>query len=80
MSESREYDIGPEEASEIIKRYAAEQPIRVELTEEQYKTILGSWDEKDPRRPAQITFYVRDRTVAEMMVAGYRYRGDTCCV
>ncbi len=78
MAESSE--MSHEQASELIKKYAEEQPIRVELTEEQYKAILGAWDEGDPRKPARITFQVKDRTVSEMMVAGYRYRGSTCCV
>jgi hypothetical protein len=73
-------DIGPDEASRLIKRYAERQKIRVELTDEQMDAILGKWDEQDPRMPAEITFYVGDRPVAELRVAGYRYRGDTCCV
>jgi hypothetical protein len=78
MAESSE--MSHEQASELIKRYAEDQHIRVELTEEQYNAILGAWDEKDPRKPARISFMVKDRTVSEMMVAGYRYRGSTCCV
>jgi len=70
----------PDELSAAIKRLAADQPIRVVLTEEQYRGLLGTWDEKDPTRPAQITFFVGDRSVGEMTVAAYRYRGDTCCV
>ena len=71
--------IGPDEASRLVKRYAAEQQIRVELSEEQYKAILEGWDDRDPKLPAQIIFHVKDRTVAELMVAGYRYSGSTCC-
>lgn len=74
------YDIGHEKASELIKRYAEEQQIRIELTEEQYQAILQSWNEQDPRKPARITFAVKDRSVAALDVAGYRYRGSTCCV
>ncbi len=72
-------EIGPDEASRIIKRHAANQKIRIELTDEQMEAILGNWDEQDPRLPAEITFYVGERPMAELRVAGYRYRGDTCC-
>lgn len=73
-------DIGHDQASELIKKYAEEQHIRIELTEEQYNAILESWNEQDPRKPARISFQVKDRTVSELAVAGYRYRGSTCCV
>lgn len=72
--------IGPDEASEIIKKYAAKQKIRVKLTEEQLKAIMGQWKEKNARMPAEITFYAGRRAVANLKVAGYRYRGNTCCV
>ena len=73
-------EIGPDEASRVIKYYAARQQIRIELSDEQMEAILGKWDEQDPRLPAEITFYVGEHPVAELRVAGYRYRGDTCCV
>ncbi|HEX6751585.1 MAG TPA: hypothetical protein VF092_30105 [Longimicrobium sp.] len=69
-----------DEASKLIKKYAEEQQIRVELTEDQYNAILNAWNEKDPRKPARISFHVKDRAVAVLDVAGYRYRGNTCCV
>jgi hypothetical protein len=37
-----------EDLSAALKRLAAEQPIRVALTEEQYRGLLGTWNEKDP--------------------------------
>ena len=73
-------EMGHEEVSKAVKQLAEEQQIRIELTEEQYNAILQGWNEKDPRRPARISFQVKDRTVAALDVAGYRYRGDTCCV
>ena len=72
--------LGSEELSRLLKQHAVHQQIRIELTEEQMQAILTQWNEQDPRRPAQITFYVSERAVAELMVAGYRYRGNTCCV
>lgn len=66
--------------SEQVKREAADQPFTIELTEEQLENLRAVWDEGDPRKPAQITFLVKDKPIAEMAVAGYRYRGDTCCV
>jgi hypothetical protein len=64
----------------LIKQHAEKQKIKIELTAEQAEALLAGWDDKDPRLPAQITFYAKDRPVAELRVAGYRYRGDTCCV
>jgi hypothetical protein len=72
--------VGPDEASQIIKKYAAKQKIKIKLSEEQLKTIMDQWNEKDPKMPAEITFYAGRRAVAKVKVAGYRYRGDTCCV
>lgn len=76
----RKTEIGPEEASQLIKKFAEKQKIRIELTEEQMNLILDKWNERDVRHPAEITFVVADRAIAELKVAGYRYRGDTCCV
>jgi hypothetical protein len=67
-------------ASEVIKKLAERQRVRIELTEDQLSHILKQWDEGNPREPAEITFHVGDREVIELKVAGYRYRGDTCCV
>ena len=52
----------------------------MELTEDQLEGLRALWDKGDPRKPAQITFMVQGKPLAEMAVAGYRYRGDTCCV
>lgn len=62
-----------------IKQEAERQRITVELTEEQLEALRAAWDDGDPKAAAQITFLVKGKPVAEMAVAGYRYRGDTCC-
>ncbi len=67
-------------ASEVIKSYASKQKITIRLTEEQLQAILSQWDDKDPMKPAEITFYAGRRPMAQLKVAGYRYRGNTCCV
>jgi hypothetical protein len=72
-------DIGPDEASRLIKEYAKEQKIRIELTEEQLAAISEQWQDVDPRSPAEITFYVGERAPAALRVAGYSYWSDTCC-
>lgn len=72
--------IVPIEASRFIKKFASKQKIRIKLTEEQMNAILKQWKEKNPRKPAEITFYAGRRAVANLKVAAYRYRGDTCCV
>jgi hypothetical protein len=59
-----------EDLSAALKRLAAERPIRVALTEEQYRGLLGTWNEKDPTRPAQITFVVGDRSVGRARQVG----------
>ena len=73
-------DLSADELSQLIKQRAEKQKIELKLTREQAEALLASWDDKDPRQPAQITFYADDRPVAELRVAAYRYRGDTCCV
>lgn len=73
-------NIGPEEASELIKQFAEEQKIRIELTEDQLEAITEQWKDMDLRSPAEITFYVGERAAANLKVAGYTYSGDTCCV
>jgi hypothetical protein len=70
----------PQAASEVVKKLAERQRVRIELTDDQLSAILKQWDEGDPRKPAEITFHVGDRDVIQLKVAGYRYRGDTCCV
>jgi hypothetical protein len=73
-------DIGPDEASRLIKEFAEQQKIRIELTEEQLAAISDQWEGMDVRSPAEITFYVGERAAASLKVAGYTYSGDTCCV
>ena len=71
--------IGSDEASQIVKKLAAKQKVKIKLTDEQLKSILDQWKD-DPKMPAEISFYVGRRSVVNMKVAAYRYRGDTCCV
>lgn len=68
-----------DDISRRLKAQAERQRIRIELTEEQLATLRDVWNEGDPKAPAQVTFFVEGRDIAEMAVAGYRYRGDTCC-
>lgn len=74
-----ETDIGPEEASRLLKKYAQAQKIKIELTQEQMSAILHQW-KADPANPAEITFYVKERPMAALTVASCTYVGDTCCV
>jgi hypothetical protein len=67
-------------ASQVVKQLAVGNMIRIELSEEQLQAILDQWDDPDPRMAAEITFYVGNRPAAGLRVAGYRYRGNTCCV
>jgi hypothetical protein len=69
-----------EDLSTRIKELAAKNEITIELTEEQAEAILRQWDDVNPRVPARLRFVVESRDIAELAVAGYRYRGDTCCV
>jgi hypothetical protein len=63
-----------------MKREAAKQRIEVNVTQEQMDAILRSWNDSDPRLPAEVTFVVALRPAMGLKVAGYRYRGNTCCV
>ncbi len=72
--------LGPKQASELIKSYASKQRIRINIPDESLATILKNWDDKDPKLPAEISFYVKGRPKINLKVAGYRYRGNTCCV
>lgn len=69
-----------DELSEQVKKAAERQPLTIELTEEQLEALRAVWDEGDPTGAARITFTVKNKPIAELAVAGYRYRGDTCCV
>ncbi len=66
-------------ASEVIKQIAVKQKIKIQLTQEQMDAILKQWNDKNPMMPAEITFYADRKEVANLKVAGYRYRGNTCC-
>jgi hypothetical protein len=70
----------PALASEIIKSYAVKQKISVKLSQEQLEAIMSQWNDRDPKMPAEITFYAGRRAMMQLKVAGYRYRGDSCCV
>lgn len=78
--QKRQKDIGHEEASRIVKKYATKQKIQIRLTEDQVNAILKKWKVRNPKMPAEITFYAGVRAIANIKVAGYWYRGDTCCV
>lgn len=80
MEGSYEGEMDADQASQTLKKLAADQKVSIELTQDQLEAILGQWDEGDPRKPAEITFYVERKPQLNVTVAGYRYRGDTCCV
>ena len=67
-------------ASAIIKKYAAKQKVIIKLTPAQEKAILKQWNDKDPYSPTEIIFKVGNKSIIDLKVAAYRYRGDTCCV
>ena len=69
----------PDLASAVIKKYAAKQKIRIQLTPDQMDAILAKWNDRNPKMPAEITFYAGKREIVNLKVAAYRYRGDTCC-
>jgi hypothetical protein len=72
--------LSAKQASRIIKKYAEDQKIQVELTPEQLDALMGRWNDMDPTKPAQVTFVVKGKPISAFAVAAYRYRGDTCCV
>lgn len=67
-------------ASAVVKAYASKQRIAIKLTQDQMDAILKQWDDKNPHMPAEITFKVGAKSMINLKVAAYRYRGDTCCV
>jgi hypothetical protein len=73
-------EVDSKAASEVIKKLAERQRIRIELTDDQLARILDQWDVGDPYEPAEITFHVGERDAVQLKLAGYWYRGDTCCV
>lgn len=80
MTEKSKSEIGPREASEIIKRFAAGQKVTINLNKEQLDAITEQWRDMNPNEPAEITFYVKGHPEASLKVAGYSYSGDACCV
>jgi hypothetical protein len=48
---SKDSEIGSDEASKIIKKYAEKQKVDVKLTEEQLQTIIDQLKGKDPKMP-----------------------------
>jgi hypothetical protein len=68
-----------EDATRVIKEYAAKQPVQIELTDEQLRQIRKDWAKGDPSQPIELTFVVADRTVGAMRVASCAYLSDTCC-
>jgi hypothetical protein len=79
ISEEEARAQGIDEGSKEVKRLAREQPIRIELTEEQLDAIRSQWSGLDNQRPAEITFHVGDLESARFRVAAYGYFSDTCC-
>ncbi|MFA0963813.1 hypothetical protein AB9P05_18555 [Roseivirga sp. BDSF3-8] len=69
-----------DESAKMIKELAADQKIQVKLSEEQYAALEEHWHNWDPKKPAQLTFIVDGKERADIKVAAYTYRGDTCCV
>lgn len=70
--------LGPEEASRIVKQHAEQQKVQIQISSEQMEAIRSQWI-NDPRRPAQITFVVDGKPVGELKVATCPYWSDTCC-
>jgi hypothetical protein len=68
-----------EEASRIIKRLAGRQKISIRLTEEQLHAITDQWKGMDPKKPAEITFYIQDRGKVGLKVASQSYWNNSCC-
>ena len=68
-----------DEATRVIKKQAESQPVRIELTDAQLKSLRAQWSKTDPSKPLQITFFVKDKTIGDLRVASCAYVGDTCC-
>jgi hypothetical protein len=79
ISEEEAYAQGIDEGSKTVKRLAREQPVKVELTQDQLEAIRSQWSGLDNTRPAEITFHVGDLESARFRVAAYGYFSDTCC-
>ena len=70
--------MGPDEASKIVKQYAEQQKVEIQITDEQMEAIRSQWID-DPNRPAQITFVVEGKPVGDLRIATCPYFSDTCC-
>jgi len=68
-----------QEASRVIKELAKDQKIVVKLSAEQMDALSAHWKDLDPKRPAEITFYVEEKAKAQFKVAAYSYSGSSCC-
>lgn len=66
-------------ASQAVKKFSEQNKVRIELTEEQMNALLEGYTE-DPEKPARLTFWANGKAKLQFDVAGYSYRGDTCCV
>lgn len=69
-----------DEVTAAIKKEAEQQRIKISLTPEQLKEVLGQIGEIDPSRPAVMDLIVEDKPFGDLRMAGYWYAGDTCCV
>jgi hypothetical protein len=79
-SKSRRAISSADEASKVIKRFAAKQKISVRLTEEQLHAITDQWKGMNPKKPAEITFYIQDIGKVGLQVACQSYWNNSCCV
>ncbi|MDP9351468.1 MAG: hypothetical protein M3P51_08010 [Chloroflexota bacterium] len=70
--------ISVDEATKVIKEYAAAQRVEIKLTEDQMQAILDQW-QLDPSRPFELSFLIEGRESANLKVASCAYWGDTCC-
>ncbi len=68
-----------EQASETIKRAAADNPVEFELPAELVDRLLESWRRGNPSAPAEIRFTVEGREVGNFKIAACAYWSDTCC-
>jgi len=73
-------EIDIEKASNVVKKLAEKQKISIVLTEEQMQAINNQWKEQNPKMPTQVTFYVKNKKVGDLKIAGYHYFGDNCCI
>lgn len=67
------------EASKAVKAFSENNKVRIELTDDQMAALIDGYT-PDPEKPARLTFYANGKAKLQFDVAGYSYRGDTCCV